>query len=130
MRCLSSSTALLEIAVRWPTGEARTLNVVLTRAAVWGWAATSKKLDNVSVVIAMLQAAVLSVLQHNAVLSDLLRQRISVTAQMTATSFKPIIDLGLAALAEGPSWRAARNYLPIAKILAGVNEMEFSVSSG
>lgn len=50
-----------------------------------------------SVVIALLQAVVglLSVLQHNAVLSDLLRQRISVIAQMTATSFKPIIDLGL-----------------------------------
>ncbi|MFC3326628.1 MFS transporter [Mesorhizobium cantuariense] len=50
-----------------------------------------------SVVIALLQAVVglLSVLQHNAVLSDLLRQRISVIAQTTATSFKPIIDLGL-----------------------------------
>ncbi|KUM24499.1 hypothetical protein AU467_29920 [Mesorhizobium loti] len=50
-----------------------------------------------SVVIASVQAVVglLSVLQHNAVLSDLLRQRISVIAQMTATSFKPIIDLGL-----------------------------------
>ncbi|MFD1985670.1 MFS transporter [Mesorhizobium newzealandense] len=50
-----------------------------------------------SAVIALLQAVVglLSVLQHNAVLSDLLRQRISVIAQTTATSFKPIIDLGL-----------------------------------
>lgn len=50
-----------------------------------------------SAVIGLLQAVVglLSVLQHNAVLSDLLRQRISVIAQTTATSFKPFIDLGL-----------------------------------
>jgi MFS family permease len=50
-----------------------------------------------SVVIALLQAVLglLSVLQHNAVLSDLLRQRISVIAQTTASSFKPIVDLGL-----------------------------------
>jgi predicted MFS family arabinose efflux permease len=50
-----------------------------------------------SAVIALLQAVLglLSVLQHNAVLSDLLRQRISVIAQTTAASFKPIIDLGL-----------------------------------
>ena len=50
-----------------------------------------------SVVIALLQAVLglLSVLQHDALLSDLLRQRISVLAQTTATSFKPIIDLGL-----------------------------------
>ncbi|CAN7707115.1 MFS transporter [Mesorhizobium sp. LjNodule214] len=50
-----------------------------------------------SAVIGLLQAVVglLSVLQHDAVLSDLLRQRISVIAQTTATSFKPIIDLGL-----------------------------------
>jgi hypothetical protein len=50
-----------------------------------------------SVVIALLQAVLglLSVFQHNAVLSDLLRQRISVIAQTTAASFKPIIDLGL-----------------------------------
>jgi predicted MFS family arabinose efflux permease len=50
-----------------------------------------------SVVIALLQAVLglLSVLQHNAVLSDLLRQRISVIAQTTAASFKSITDLGL-----------------------------------
>lgn len=50
-----------------------------------------------SVVIALLQAVLglLSVLQHNALLSDLLRQRISVLAQTTASSFKPMIDLGL-----------------------------------
>src|SRR3990170_2474140 len=50
-----------------------------------------------SVVIAIVQAVLglLSVLQHNAVLSELLRQRISVIAQTTAASFKPIIDLGL-----------------------------------
>lgn len=50
-----------------------------------------------SVVIAIVQGglALLSVLQHNAILSDLIRQRISVVAQTTATAFQPIIDLGL-----------------------------------
>lgn len=50
-----------------------------------------------SIVIAIVQAVLglLAVLQHNAVFSDLLRQRISVIAQTTATSFKPIVDLGL-----------------------------------
>jgi len=50
-----------------------------------------------SLVIAIVQAVLglLAVLQHNAVFSDLLRQRISVIAQTTATSFKPIVDVGL-----------------------------------
>ncbi len=50
-----------------------------------------------SVVIAIVQGglALLSVLQHNAILSDLIRQRISVVAQTTATAFQPIVDLGL-----------------------------------
>ncbi|MFC6521970.1 hypothetical protein ACFQAT_21830 [Undibacterium arcticum] len=50
-----------------------------------------------STVIALLLAILgfLSVLQHNAVFSDLLRQRNSVIAQTTASSFKAITDLGL-----------------------------------
>jgi len=50
-----------------------------------------------SVVIATVQAvlALLSILQHNAILSDLIRQRLSVVAQTTAASFQPIIRLGL-----------------------------------
>lgn len=50
-----------------------------------------------SAVIAVVQCvlAVLAVLQHNAIFSDLLRQRISVIAQTTASSFQPIVDLGL-----------------------------------
>jgi predicted MFS family arabinose efflux permease/HAMP domain-containing protein len=50
-----------------------------------------------SIVIAIVQVVLglLAILQHNAVFSDLLRQRISVIAQTTATSFKPIVDLGL-----------------------------------
>lgn len=49
------------------------------------------------VVIGVVQLilSVLSVLQHDTILSDLLRQRISVMAQTTAASFKPIVDLGL-----------------------------------
>lgn len=50
-----------------------------------------------SVVIAIVQGvlAFLSVLQHEAILSDLVRQRLAVVAQTTAASFQPIIDLGL-----------------------------------
>lgn len=50
-----------------------------------------------STVIAFLLAILgfLSSLQRNAIFSDLLRQRISVVAQTTASAFKPITDLGL-----------------------------------
>src|SRR5688572_20436548 len=50
-----------------------------------------------STVIALLLALLgfLSVLQHDAIFSDLLRQRNSVIAQTTASSFKAITDLGL-----------------------------------
>jgi predicted MFS family arabinose efflux permease len=50
-----------------------------------------------SLVIAVVQGvlSLLAVLQFNALFSDLLRQRISVIAQTTATSFKPIVNLGL-----------------------------------
>jgi predicted MFS family arabinose efflux permease/HAMP domain-containing protein len=88
----------VDVDIGWPTGEALPLNVMLPRAAVWeGPAMLLRSWITFSAVIALLQAVVglLSVLQHNALLSDLLRQRISVIAQTTATSFKPIIDLGL-----------------------------------
>ena len=50
-----------------------------------------------STAIALLLAILgaLSSLQRNAIFSDLLRQRISVIAQTTAASFKPITDLGI-----------------------------------
>src|ERR1700740_679922 len=50
-----------------------------------------------STAIALLLAILgsLSILQRNAIFSDLLRQRISVIAQTTASSFKPITDLGI-----------------------------------
>lgn len=50
-----------------------------------------------SIVIAVAQGvlALLAILQYNAIFSDLLRQRISVIAQTTANSFKPIVNLGL-----------------------------------
>jgi len=38
---------------------------------------------------------ILSVLQHNAVLSDLIRQRLSVVAQSAASPFHTVVDLGL-----------------------------------
>lgn len=47
------------------------------------------------VAIVQIVLATLLVLQHNAVYSDLLRQRIAVIAQTTAATFKPILDLGL-----------------------------------
>jgi len=39
--------------------------------------------------------ALLSSLQHNALYSDLIRQRLSVVAQTAADSFRPIVELGL-----------------------------------
>ncbi len=50
-----------------------------------------------ALVIATVQGvlATLSVLQHDAILSDLARQRLSVVAQTTAAAFKPIVDLGM-----------------------------------
>jgi len=39
--------------------------------------------------------ALLSSLQHNAIYSDLIRQRLSVVAQTTADSFKSVVNLGL-----------------------------------
>jgi len=39
--------------------------------------------------------AVLSSLQHNALYSNLIRQRLSVVAQTTADSFQPVVNLGL-----------------------------------
>jgi hypothetical protein len=50
-----------------------------------------------SVVMATVLAvlATLSILQHNAILSDLIRQRIAVVAHTTAASFRSIVDLGL-----------------------------------
>lgn len=39
--------------------------------------------------------ALLLILQHDAIYSDLLRQRVSVIAQTTADSFRPILDLNL-----------------------------------
>jgi MFS family permease len=39
--------------------------------------------------------AVLSSLQHNALYSDLIRQRLSVVAQTSADSFRPVVKLGL-----------------------------------
>ncbi len=39
--------------------------------------------------------ALLSSLQHNALYSDLIRQRLSVVAQTTADSFKSVVNLGL-----------------------------------
>ncbi|MDF1585806.1 MFS transporter [Marinimicrococcus flavescens] len=50
-----------------------------------------------SFVIAVVQMVLagLSVLQHDAIFSDLLRQRVSVIAQTTATAFKPLVDLGM-----------------------------------
>ena len=50
-----------------------------------------------AVVIAIVQGALafLSILQHDAIFSDLLRRRVSVIAQTSATAFQPIVDLGL-----------------------------------
>ncbi len=50
-----------------------------------------------ALVIAVVQGvqAILAVLQHDAILSDLARQRLSVVAQTTSASFRPIVDLGL-----------------------------------
>ena len=50
-----------------------------------------------SVVIAMVQGirALLAIPQHDAILSDLVRQRLAVVARTTAASFRPIVDLGL-----------------------------------
>jgi predicted MFS family arabinose efflux permease len=50
-----------------------------------------------TIVIAVIQGilALLLILQHDAIYSDLLHQRVSVVAQTTAASFRPIIDLGL-----------------------------------
>ena len=50
-----------------------------------------------AVVIGVVQGvlALLAVLQHDAILSDLLRQRLAVIAHSTATSYKPILDLGM-----------------------------------
>ena len=50
-----------------------------------------------SLVIGIVQGvlALLSILQHDAILSDLVRQRLSVVAQTTAAAFQPIVDLGL-----------------------------------
>ena len=39
--------------------------------------------------------AILSSLQHNALYSDLIRQRLSVVAQTSADSFRPVVNLGL-----------------------------------
>ena len=39
--------------------------------------------------------AILSVLQHNAVLSELVRQRLSVVVESTASSFNTVVELGL-----------------------------------
>ena len=39
--------------------------------------------------------ALLSCLQHNALFSNLIRQRLSVVAQTTADSFQPVVNLGL-----------------------------------
>ena len=50
-----------------------------------------------SLVVAVVQGVLsfLAILQFNALFSDLLRQRIAVIAQTTATSFRPIVNLGL-----------------------------------
>ena len=50
-----------------------------------------------TIVIGVVQIVLglLVVLQHNAIYSDLLRQRISVIAQTIVASYKPIVDLGL-----------------------------------
>lgn len=45
--------------------------------------------------IALAVLSVLLVLQHNALYSALLRQRIAVIAQTTAETFRPVLDLGL-----------------------------------
>lgn len=45
--------------------------------------------------IALAVLSVLLVLQHNALYSQLLRQRIAVIAQTTAETFRPVLDLGL-----------------------------------
>lgn len=47
----------------------------------------------IAVVLGVL--ATLAVLQHNAILSDLIRQRLTVVAQTTAASFRSVVDLGL-----------------------------------
>ena len=54
------------------------------------WAAFSALLATVLIIL-----ATLSILQHNAVLSDLMRQRLSVVVQSAASSFQTVIDLGL-----------------------------------
>lgn len=50
-----------------------------------------------TIVIAVVQGvlALLAVLQHDAILSELLRQRIAVIAQTTAAPYRPILSLGL-----------------------------------
>ncbi len=50
-----------------------------------------------TVVIGIVQAvlSLLAVLQHDAIFADLLRQRMAVIAQTTASSYKPILSLGL-----------------------------------
>ncbi|GAB5374409.1 MAG: hypothetical protein AcusKO_08710 [Acuticoccus sp.] len=50
-----------------------------------------------AIVIGVVQGvlAVLAVLQHGAVYSDLMRQRIAVISQTTATAYQPILELGL-----------------------------------
>lgn len=50
-----------------------------------------------TIVIAITQAvlAILMILQHDAIYSQLLRQRVAVIAQTTAETFRPILDLGL-----------------------------------
>ncbi|MCU9850520.1 MFS transporter [Defluviimonas sp. WL0024] len=55
-----------------------------------GWIVTT-------LVIAITQAllSLLLILQHDAIYSELLRQRVAVIAQTTAETFRPILDLGL-----------------------------------
>ena len=47
------------------------------------------------IAIALSVLAFLSVLQHDAVLSRLIQQRLAVVAQTTASSFRAVVDLGL-----------------------------------
>ena len=63
----------------------------ITYQLLWRtWAAFSALLATVLIIL-----ATLSILQHNAVLSDLMRQRLSVVVQSAASSFQTVIDLGL-----------------------------------
>ena len=50
---------------------------------------------SVVIFIVLLVSAGLAILQHDAVLSGLIRQRVSVVAQTTGAAFRPIVDLGL-----------------------------------